>query len=97
MFSPGAPRLCPGFHRVAAQALMAPRNPQAPIHAEKRVRVVEEAVRKVFGDLSIEPRSVANRVFLVVKEKGVELPPPNIADGVIKVLAISVAVELKPF
>jgi hypothetical protein len=65
--------------------------------AEKRVRVVEEAVRKVFGDLSIEPRSVANRVFFVVKEKGVELPPPNIADGVIKVLAISVAVELKPF
>jgi len=65
--------------------------------AEKHVRVVEEAVRKVFGDLSIEPRSIANRVFFVVKEKGVELPPPNIADGVIKVLAISVAVELKPF
>jgi hypothetical protein len=65
--------------------------------AERRVGVVEEAVRKVFGELSIEPRSVANRVFFVVRERGLDLPPSNIADGVIKVLAISVAVELKPF
>jgi predicted ATPase len=65
--------------------------------AEKHVSVVEEAVRKVFGELSIEPRSVANRVFFVARERDLELPPSNIADGVIKVLAISVAVELKPF
>jgi len=64
--------------------------------AERRVNAIEEAIKSVFGDLSIELRSVANRVFFVVKEKGIELPPPNIADGVIKVLAISVAVELKP-
>jgi hypothetical protein len=65
--------------------------------AERRVGVVEEAVRKVFGELSIEPRSVANRVFFAARERDLELPPSNIADGVIKVLAISVAVELEPF
>jgi energy-coupling factor transporter ATP-binding protein EcfA2 len=65
--------------------------------AERRVGIVEEAVRKVFGELSIEPRSVANRVFFVARERDLDLPPSNIADGVIKVLAISVAVELEPF
>jgi energy-coupling factor transporter ATP-binding protein EcfA2 len=65
--------------------------------AERRVSVVEEAVRKVFGELSIDLRSVANRVFFVARERGLELPPSNIADGVIKLLAIGVAVELKPF
>jgi predicted ATPase len=65
--------------------------------AERRMSVVEEAVRKVFGELSIELRSVANRVFFVARERDLELPPSNIADGVVKVLAISVAVELGPF
>ncbi|MEM0004623.1 MAG: AAA family ATPase [Desulfurococcaceae archaeon] len=65
--------------------------------AERRMSVVEEAVRKVFGELSIGLRSVANRVFFVARERDLELPPSNIADGVIKVLAISVAVELEPF
>jgi len=65
--------------------------------AERRVSVVEEAVRKVFGELSIDLRSIANRVFFVARERGLELPPSNIADGVIKLLAIGVAVELKPF
>jgi predicted ATPase len=67
------------------------------LSAERQVNIVEVSLRKVFGDLSIEPKSVANRVFFVMKERGVELPPPNIADSVIKLLAIGVAVELKPF
>ena len=64
--------------------------------AERRVDVVEEFLREVFGDISLEFRSVANRVFFVVREGSVELPPPNVADGIIKVLAIATAVELKP-
>jgi AAA15 family ATPase/GTPase len=92
----GEPQVFGGDERLDTRARNLPQLLYR-LMAERRVGVVEEAVRKVFGDLSIEPRSVANRVFFVVKEKGVELPPPNIADGVIKVLAISVAVELKPF
>jgi predicted ATPase len=67
------------------------------LSAERQVNIVEVSLRKVFGDLSIEPKSVANRVFFMMKERGVESPPPNIADSVIKLLAIGVAVELKPF
>jgi AAA15 family ATPase/GTPase len=64
--------------------------------AERRVDVVEEFLREVFGDISLGFKSVANRVFFVVREGSVELPPPNVADGIIKVLAIATAVELKP-
>jgi hypothetical protein len=64
--------------------------------AERRVDVVEEFLREVFGDVSLGFKSVANRVFFVVREGSVELPPPNVADGIIKVLAIATAVELKP-
>jgi len=64
--------------------------------AERRINTIEKLLRDIFGDVSIEPRSAANRVFFVVREGSIELPPPNIADGVIKVLAIATAVELNP-
>lgn len=64
--------------------------------AERRVDVIEEFLKEVFSDVSLGFKSVANRVFFVVREGSVELPPPNVADGIIKVLAIATAVELKP-
>jgi len=64
--------------------------------AERRVDAVEEFLKEVFSDVSLGFRSVANRVFFIVREGSVELPPPNVADGIIKVLAIATAVELKP-
>jgi Predicted ATPase len=46
--------------------------------------------------VSVEPRSFAGRVFFVISERGVELPPPNIADSIIKLMAIVATVELQP-
>jgi ABC-type uncharacterized transport system ATPase subunit len=80
--------------------------PQTLYHlfAERRgmelVETIEDALKKVFGDIigdvALEPRSSVGRVFFVIKERGIELPPTNIADGLIKVLAIAAAVNLNP-
>jgi predicted ATPase len=64
--------------------------------AEGKVDTIENLLKDIFGDVSIRLRSVANRVFFVVREGSIELPPPNIADGVVKVLAIATAAELRP-
>jgi energy-coupling factor transporter ATP-binding protein EcfA2 len=61
------------------------------------LKFVDESLRRLFGEVSVEPRSSAGRVFLVINERGLELPPPNVADGIIKVLAIAAAVALGPF
>jgi energy-coupling factor transporter ATP-binding protein EcfA2 len=61
------------------------------------LKLVDESLRRLFGEVSVEPRSSAGRVFLVINERGLELPPPNVADGIIKVLAIAAAVALGPF
>jgi energy-coupling factor transporter ATP-binding protein EcfA2 len=70
------------------------------LFAERRTKVVEFLLNEVFSNVSIEVKSYANRVYFVIKESLggglLELPPLNIADGVVKVLAIGVAVELKP-
>jgi energy-coupling factor transporter ATP-binding protein EcfA2 len=64
--------------------------------AEGKVDTIENLLKDIFGGVSIRLGSVANRVFFVVREGSIELPPPNIADGVVKVLAIATAAELRP-
>ena len=64
--------------------------------AEGRTEYIGTVLREAFGGITVEPRSSAGRVFLVIRERGVELSPPNIADGLIKALAIASAIELKP-
>jgi energy-coupling factor transporter ATP-binding protein EcfA2 len=67
------------------------------LSAEGRTRYIERILREVLGNgVGVEPRSFAGRVFFVISERGVELPPPNIADGIIKLMAIAAAVELQP-
>jgi len=67
------------------------------LSAEGRTSYVERILREVLGNgVSVKPRSFAGRVFFVISERGVELPPPNVADGIIKLMAIATAVELQP-
>jgi hypothetical protein len=66
------------------------------LSAEGRTEHIGTVLREAFGGVAVEPRSSAGRVFLVVRERGVELPPPNVADGLIKSLAIASAADLKP-
>ncbi|MDT7970596.1 MAG: AAA family ATPase [Vulcanisaeta sp.] len=66
------------------------------LSAEGRTEYISMVLREAFGGVSVEPRSSAGRVFLVIRERGIELPPPNIADGLIKALAIASAIELRP-
>jgi hypothetical protein len=66
------------------------------LSAEGRTEYISIVLREAFGGVSVEPRSSAGRVFLVIRERGIELPPPNIADGLIKALAIASAIELRP-
>jgi hypothetical protein len=66
------------------------------LSAEGRTEYISIVLREAFGGVTVEPRSSAGRVFLVIKERGIELPPPNIADGLIKALAIASAIELRP-
>jgi len=57
---------------------------------------IEFALSKLFPDVKLKPESRFGRVFLIASERGLELPPPNIADGLLKLLAILAAIELKP-
>jgi len=57
---------------------------------------ISDALAKLFPGLSIRIHSHMGRVALMAEENGLELPPPNIPDGAIKLLAIMTAVELKP-
>jgi hypothetical protein len=66
------------------------------LSAEGRTEYISIVLREAFGGVTVEPRSSAGRVFLVIRERGIELPPPNIADGLIKALAIASAIELRP-
>ncbi|PLC65589.1 hypothetical protein B7L70_10400 [Vulcanisaeta sp. EB80] len=66
------------------------------LSAEGRTEYISMVLREAFNGVAVEPRSSAGRVFLVIRERGIELPPPNIADGLIKALAIASAVELRP-
>ncbi|MFP3485899.1 MAG: AAA family ATPase, partial [Vulcanisaeta sp.] len=66
------------------------------LSAEGRTEYISTVLREAFNGVAVVPRSSAGRVFLVIRERGIELPPPNIADGLIKALAIASAIELRP-
>ncbi|GAB6947148.1 ATP-binding protein [Vulcanisaeta sp. JCM 16161] len=66
------------------------------LRANKRLDKLERVLRELFPEVSIGFRDFAGRVALIMQEGGLELPPPNMPDGLIKVLAIATAVELKP-
>jgi len=61
-----------------------------------RLSRIEEAFAELFPGVRVRPQFQHGRVALLVEEGGVELPPPNVADGMLKVLAILAAVELNP-
>ncbi|WP_054853845.1 AAA family ATPase [Vulcanisaeta distributa] len=67
------------------------------LRANKRLGKLEWVLRELFPpEVSIGFRDFAGRVALTMQERGLELPPPNMPDGLIKVLAIATAVELEP-
>ena len=57
---------------------------------------IEFVLSKLFPEVKLKPESKFGRVSLIALEGGLELPPPNIADGLLKLLAILTAIELKP-
>ncbi len=57
---------------------------------------ISDALLKLFPGTRIKFLPQYGRVALMVEEDGLELPPPNIPDGLFKLLAILTAVELKP-
>ena len=57
---------------------------------------VEKALLELFPGFKVRIDSKFGRVAIVGEENGLELPPSNIPDGLIKLLAIMTAVELKP-
>ena len=61
-----------------------------------RVERVEEALQAMFPGFRVRVDSRFGRVVLVGEEDGVELPPPNLPDGLVKLVAIMTAVELNP-
>jgi len=54
------------------------------------------ALSKLFPGTRLRLETVYGRVALYVEEDGLELPPPNIPDGLFKLLSILAAVELTP-
>ena len=54
------------------------------------------ALSKLFPGTRLRFETLYGRVALYVEEDGLELPPPNIPDGLFKLLAILAAVELTP-
>ena len=57
---------------------------------------ISRALGELFPGLSFRLESRFGRVVLVGEEDGLELPPSNIPDGAVKLLAILTAVELRP-
>lgn len=57
---------------------------------------ISDALLRLFPGTRIKLSPYYGRVALMVEEDGLELPPPNIPDGLFKLLAILTAVELKP-
>lgn len=51
---------------------------------------------KLFPNLRLGISSKFGRAALIIDENGLELPPPNIPDGAIKLLAILTAIESNP-
>jgi predicted ATPase len=59
----------------------------------ERIRL---AMAELFPGTMVRLEPQYGRAALWVVEDGLELPPPNIADGLLKLLAIMAAVELEP-
>jgi len=57
---------------------------------------ISDALAKLFPGFSVKISSHMGRVALVAEENGLELPPQNIPDGAVKLLAIMTAAELGP-
>ena len=65
----------------------------------KRGRIPERidyALSRLFPETFIRIESKFGQVALMAEESGVVLPPPNLADGLFKILSILTAVELNP-
>ena len=57
---------------------------------------VRRALKTLFPTISIAPRIVHGNVVLFVEENGLELPPPNIPDGLLKLVSLMLAMDLEP-
>ena len=57
---------------------------------------LDHALDTLFPGVSVEVLPVHGRVALVAREGDLELPPPNVPDGLFKLLAILAGVSLKP-
>ncbi|MET1101744.1 MAG: AAA family ATPase, partial [Pyrodictiaceae archaeon] len=57
---------------------------------------IEHALSRLFPGTRLKLETLYGRVALYAEEDGVELPPPNMPDGLFKLLSILVAVELGP-
>ena len=57
---------------------------------------IERLLEKAFPGYRVWVESKFGRVVLLAEWRGVELPPPNMPDGLIKVLAIGAAMGLEP-
>ena len=61
-----------------------------------RLEILEDLISRGFLGYSIRVESSHGRVFLIAEEDGLELPPPNMPDGLIKLAAIGLALESFP-
>ncbi len=57
---------------------------------------IADALRELFPGYSVKVETGFGRVALVAAENGLRLPPPNMPDGLVKLLAILAAIELNP-
>ncbi|MEB3861386.1 MAG: AAA family ATPase [Desulfurococcales archaeon] len=57
---------------------------------------LEELISKAFPEFRVWVDSKFGRVVLMSEWRGIEMPPPNLPDGLIKTLAIGAAIELGP-
>ncbi len=57
---------------------------------------ISHALEVLFPNMRISIESLYGHVVLVAEENELKLPPPNIPDGLIKLLAILTAIELEP-
>jgi len=60
------------------------------------LEILEEAIRRAFPGYNLRVEASHGRVYLVAEERGLELPPPNMPDGLVKLAALAVALELEP-
>ena len=57
---------------------------------------ISRALEELFPGSSISVETKYNHAFLIVRENDMILPPPNIPDGLIKLITLMTAIELNP-